>query len=1480
MTPLKVRTIDIFVSSPEDVQKERSLIERVIRSIAAEFGVPVTVNYSNWLRKVNPSDKVPAQGTNGLDEGRSWLRPCFWEYQNSNLDQDYREQIPNTGSYDLVVSILWSKLGTKLSQAFIMPDGTAPKTANEYEIAWVLDQVTRTPGFPELRVYRNRSMPTVPVQPRDRRETFFREWDAVQDFFLTWQKQPGFIQACNDYSDLQEFESLFREHFREFLRRQVEKEIVPRRTPAKGRSWEFNPFRGLQYFGFEHAPIFHGRTKAVGEVVDALKDQAIAKKPFVLILGPSGSGKTSLVRGGVLPLLTELATAMGEGPWRRAIARPGSGGDPFVALAAAFLADNALPELHEGKSGEAHRTLAEELRERPDALGSRIGEVLDQISAQELDSLLTREKNLLPATGRIESVELARHRRLRRAQPKAQLAIFVDQLEDLFSGNYPEKTQQSYISTIAALVRSQRVHVIAALRSEFYGSYQQFPELIALTNSSGRFDLQAPTKEEIGRMIRSPAQASGLKYEQETKSGKRLDDTLVNAALGATDSLPLLEHLLSQLYIRQAERKDGLLRWVDYHDLRAFAGALPEHAERVFNSLRIDAQQTFDVVMRKLVFLEHDGRAGCRPVSYRDLVSSREMDSHLRTSAQTFVDRMVVEGLFNTEIDHEQDLIVQVAHPALLRNWPRVQEWLSADQEFIRMRDRVDGCLKLWLKNGKQTGDLLNSGLNLADGETLLNHFHSSLSGAQIEYIQKSLTSQKRSRRTRYTALIVVLAALGCVATIAAVLRLTSDDKRAIILEYGNLEGKIAELAQNARWTNQTDAKQGQEKSLQSSSSADAAQRSALETALKESGNKLQRVQHTADLAATQVIALQAQLKQAQQRLEANQKEADAATTQRSTLEAQVKTLQERVQQSQADTESASAQRSSLEAQLSEAQERLLQNQQTAAGATSKLSAAGGQLKETQDRLEQAQRTAETAAEQRSALEAQLEDARVKLKQTQQASDAAIVQRSALDSQLKEAQEKLRLAQVADAQRADLEAQFKQAREKLAQNQQTTDAAASKLSTVTAQLGEARHKLDQAQQTAETTAAQRSALEAQLEDARAKLKQSQPASDAAVAQRSTLESQLKEAQEKLRLAQETGAQRADLEAQLKQAREKLEQNQQTTDAAASKLSAVTAQLDEARHKLDQAQQTAETTAVQRSALEAQLEDARVKLKQTQQASDAAVAQRSTLDSQLKEAQEKLRLAQVADAQRADLEAQFKQAREKLEQNQQTADAAASKLSAVTAQLDEARHKLDQAQQTAETTAVQWSALEAQLEDARVKLKQTQQASDAAVAQRSTLDSQLKEAQEKLRLAQVADAQRAGLEAQLKQAREKLEQNQQTADAAASKLSAVTAQLDEARHKLDQAEQTAEEATNQQSAVEARLKEAENKAQLAEKIADLVAAQAHSAANGTTPAEPKKGSSESVQPGRSGVALPLDAGQNPGAKTLTQPLQPPAEPPNQ
>src|SRR6266446_4994761 len=168
-TPVDMRTIDIFVSSPADVQKESAVAEQLIRSVAAEFNLPIKVSYSNPLRESKEEDEISVEREDFGDGSTLVLGPCFWEYPDLEED-DFLEQIPNTGQYDLVICILWSRLGPALVQKCVTPDGSRPRSGTEYEVAWVLDQSKLTPGFPGLHVYRNRTTPAAPLEPKEKRE--------------------------------------------------------------------------------------------------------------------------------------------------------------------------------------------------------------------------------------------------------------------------------------------------------------------------------------------------------------------------------------------------------------------------------------------------------------------------------------------------------------------------------------------------------------------------------------------------------------------------------------------------------------------------------------------------------------------------------------------------------------------------------------------------------------------------------------------------------------------------------------------------------------------------------------------------------------------------------------------------------------------------------------------------------------------------------------------------------------------------------------------------------------------------------------------------------------------------------------------------------------------------------------------------------------------------------------------------------------
>ncbi len=1174
-----MKRIDILISSSEDVQNERSVAERLIRLVAAELDVPVSVSYSNWLRGSKQENKATARPASDDGEDGLLLCPYFSERQGSQTEPEHCEQVLNPGQYDLVINILWSRLGTRSAPMFILPDGSLPGSATEYEVAWALDQSRRTPGFPVLHVYRNQATPVSPLEPKEKRKNLCRQWDAVQEFCAAWEKNGGteFRECCHDYQDLEEFENLFREHFRDFLARRLDREIGSTKALRAVRYSESNPFRGLNFFDFEHAALYHGRTKAVGEVLDALKNQATAKKRFALVVGPTGSGKSSLVRAGVLPLLT-----VGNGPWRRAVTRPGAGGgggDPFDRLAAALLAKFALPELQDEESPDEWRNLAAQLRKDPDGAAARIAKMLDQLTQQELDLLDQRETEGLPAR-RSEGVEVVGQKSLGRVKPKMHLALAVDQLEELFAGQFSLVLQRKYISALGALADCEGVIIIATLRSGFYAHCQQFPELVELTALSGRYELQPPTPRGIGNMIRFPAEAAGLRFERDPDTNRSLDEALLEAAMASPEPLPLLEHLLSWLYQRQLDRKDGLLLWSDYRGLGDLQSALAQHIKTVFLTLKREEQQALKSVIRHLVApgQGEEGHLIRRTVPYRDLVLSPELDPQPRAGAKGLVDRLIKEGLLSADADPQQELLISVPQEALLRKWPGVWQWLSEDRHFFQMRDRLDASVKLWLSRNRQSDDLLERGIGLAEAETLLRDFRSSLSESQVEYIQKSIAKHKRPRRVRDGIGLAAIAGLAVFSTFAGIERFNTENRRK------NGEQEIQPAQQNADLA--------------------ASQRSALETQLKKAEEKAQLAQQSTDLAASQRTALETQLKKAQQ---------------------------EKAQLAQQNTDLAASQRTALETQLKKAQEEKAQLAQQSADLANQRTALETQLKKAQEEKAQLAQQSTDLASQRTALETQLKKAQEEKAQlAQQSTDLASSQRSALETQLKKAQEeKAQLAQQSTdlaSQRTALETQLKKTQEEKAQlAQQNTDLASNQRTALETQLKKAEEKAQLAQQNADLAANQRSALETQLKKAQEEKAQlTQKNTDLASIQRSALETQLKKAQEKAQLAQQNAdlaiSQRSALETQLKIAH-------QNTDLASSALTALETQLKKEEEKAQLAQQKADLATTQRSALETQLKKAEEKAQLAQQNADPATTQVSAMQTEPEKPKEKVQPAQ-------------------------------------------------------------------------------------------------------------------------------------------------------------------------------------------------------------------------------------------------------------
>jgi len=86
-----MKTIRVFVSSTGDVQKERNVADRVMRSISGEFNLPVSASHSNFQRLAEESG---GPETDPENHGALVLCPCFWDYQRVGSDAGYQGQIP------------------------------------------------------------------------------------------------------------------------------------------------------------------------------------------------------------------------------------------------------------------------------------------------------------------------------------------------------------------------------------------------------------------------------------------------------------------------------------------------------------------------------------------------------------------------------------------------------------------------------------------------------------------------------------------------------------------------------------------------------------------------------------------------------------------------------------------------------------------------------------------------------------------------------------------------------------------------------------------------------------------------------------------------------------------------------------------------------------------------------------------------------------------------------------------------------------------------------------------------------------------------------------------------------------------------------------------------------------------------------------------------------------------------------------------
>ena len=693
-----MKTLQVFISSPGDVYEERAIANRVIDRLQSEY------------------------------IGRLVLEPVLWEHEPLVATSTFQKQIAKPSDTDVVIAILWSRLGTKLPKDFTRPDGTHYKSGTEYEFEEAIEGYRKN-GKPDLLVYRKMAPPSVRLDDEKELMERLEQKKSLDEFVDKWfhNKAEGTLKAAfHAFDSPSDFETLLENHLHKLVERQLPK-TASATSEARAVWRKGSPFRGLAAFEFEHAPVFFGRTKAVSDILQALRDQAADDRSFVLILGMSGGGKSSVARAGILPMLTRPGVIEGVGLWRRSVFRPTDvPGDLFTGLATALLREHALPSLD--TEGKGPGELAQVLEQSP------------QAAVALIKGALNHEATANKTTG------------------DARLALVVDQMEELYTqDDVLPKHRKAFVDVLDALARCGRVWIIGTLRSDFYPRLANLPKLGMLKDGAGQYDLVRPTANEIGQMIRLPTRAAGLSFEEDPTSSERLDDMLRDAAAEHPEVLPLLQFTLEELYQRRTE--DGMLTLQAYRDLGGVEGSLAQRAETVFKDLPDDVEEELPKVLNALVSIEQDG--------HETIGRKRALMSDVTTEkSRELVETFIENRLFVTELADDDSAVVTVAHEALLWHWPRVKEWVAQNRENLRIRGRIAQAAERWEAENRPADLLLPSGKPLVEAETLLEQ-DIELHDDEAGFIAASMSKAKNLQRLK-AGVVATVAILGMVAAWSA----------------------------------------------------------------------------------------------------------------------------------------------------------------------------------------------------------------------------------------------------------------------------------------------------------------------------------------------------------------------------------------------------------------------------------------------------------------------------------------------------------------------------------------------------------------------------------------------------------------------------------------------------------------------------------------------------------------------------------------
>ncbi len=314
-------------------------------------------------------------------------------------------------------------------------------------------------------------------------------------------------------------------------------------------------------------------------------------------------------------------------------------------------------------------------------------------------------------------------------QERGHLLVVVDQAEELFTVCHDDAERQRFLDSLTSAVRASGVTVLLAIRADFYGRCSAHAALAELV--ADNHVLVGPmTEEEYRRAIELPARLAGLRID------RPLVDALVGEVVDEPGGLPLLSTALLELWQRRHGRA---IRLESYSETGGVRGAVARLAEQTYAELTVEQQAVAKGVLLRL-------SAGEGEVVTRRRVPILEFDPSTNADVGAVLDTLIEARLLIAN-----DGTVEVAHEALLREWPRLEGWLDEDRAGRRLREHLTDQAKEWERSGKEAGDLYR-GPRLTSALDWTSDHANELNDLEREFLSESrFASERETERQRRT---------------------------------------------------------------------------------------------------------------------------------------------------------------------------------------------------------------------------------------------------------------------------------------------------------------------------------------------------------------------------------------------------------------------------------------------------------------------------------------------------------------------------------------------------------------------------------------------------------------------------------------------------------------------------------------------------------------------------------------------------------